>query len=384
MARRILLVLLAILACAAAPAWSQGRKVVGEWDYVYYNNDGKPTGAGIVQLLREGDAHKLRFTAQTDLHVCLRRDLPAKVAKEGGKTVVTAPSELHSCPSFRLVLNPDGTGGVREMQAKSGEWRADGKDRSLRALRANAPAAGPGTQPVAAAGPRLRARALVIGNSAYASFGRLPNPRNDAEAIAAKLRSFGIETQVALDADRDAMAKALNDFATEAAASDVNILFYAGHGVQVDGTNYLVPVNLKAEGLSPAAIKLNTIALNTALEAMPARVRIVFLDACRDNPVGRQLVATRGGAVGLAPVTINTSGTLIAYSTRDGATAEDGKGKHSPYTSALLEHLGRPQDIAVVLRHVRESVMKATGNRQEPWEYGSLVGDQLVLAKLAR
>ena len=187
-----------------------------------------------------------------------------------------------------------------------------------------------------------------------------------------------------LDADRDALAKALNDYQTRAAGSDVNILFYAGHGVQVDGVNYLVPTNMRADGISAGYIKLTGISLNAALDYLPAKTRLVFLDACRDNPVSRSLAGSRGGGSGLAPVAVTNSGTLIAYATKDGATAEDGQGKHSPYTAALLEHLNRPQDIAVVLRHVRQSVMKATSNRQEPWEYGSLVGDQLVLAKLAK
>jgi uncharacterized caspase-like protein len=117
---------------------------------------------------------------------------------------------------------------------------------------------------------------------------------------------------------------------------------------------------------------------------MPSATRLVFLDACRDNPASRSLTTSRGGGVvGLAPVS-TSSGTLIAYATKDGATAEDGQGRHSPYTTALLEHLGRPDDIAVVLRRVRQTVMKLTSNRQEPWEYGSLVGDQLVLSQTAK
>lgn len=232
--------------------------------------------------------------------------------------------------------------------------------------------------------PRATARALVIGNGAYSSFGKLPNPRNDATAVAAKLRSFGIEVDLVVDADREKLINALAAYAFKAAKADVNILFYAGHGVQVDGVNYIIPTNMRAEGITAGYIKLTGIALHDALEYLPAKTRIVFLDACRDNPVTRSLAGRRGGSsAGLAPVSV-ASGTLIAYATRDGSAAEDGAGANSPYTAALLANLDTPQDISLVLRHVRQMVMRSTGGRQEPWEYGSLVGDQLVLSRMAR
>jgi hypothetical protein len=232
--------------------------------------------------------------------------------------------------------------------------------------------------------PHLTARALVIGNSGYTSFPALPNPRNDARDIAEKLRSFNIDVDLVVDADRDTLIRALNDYSARAVGRDVNILFYAGHGVQVDGVNYLVPTNMRGEATSAGYIKLAGIALNAALEYLPAKTRLVFLDACRDNPVSRGLVATRGGAaVGLAPVAA-PGGTLIAYSTKDGATAEDGFGANSPYSAALLQHLDSAQDISLVLRQVRQTVMRTTSNRQEPWEYGSLVGEQLVLSQMSK
>ena len=236
----------------------------------------------------------------------------------------------------------------------------------------------------AAPGQRLNVRALVIGNSSYQYFGRLNNPANDARAMAQKLSSLGVKVDLVLDADRDGMVKALNEYSQRAAGTDVNILFYAGHGVQVDGVNYLVPVNMRADGVSAGYVKLSGISLNATLDYLPAKARIVFLDACRDNPVSRSLLATRSSAaVGLAPVAA-TSGTLIAYATRDGSTAEDGTGRNSPYTTALLQHLDLPMDIGIVLRQVRQTVMGMTSNRQEPWEYGSLLGGELVLSKMAR
>jgi uncharacterized caspase-like protein len=231
---------------------------------------------------------------------------------------------------------------------------------------------------------RLGARALVIGNGAYQHLGRLPNPRHDAVDIATKLRSFGIEVDLVLDADRNALVKALNDHQRKAEGLDVNILYYAGHGLQVGGVNYIAPVDMLADGISSGYVRLNAVALADTLEYLPARTRLVFLDACRDNPASRSLLATRSVvAPGLAPMAA-TSGTLISYATRDGAVAEDGRGRNSPYTAALLKHLDAHEDIAVVLRRVRQTVMQATGNRQEPWEYGSLIGDRLVLPLLAR
>jgi len=242
-------------------------------------------------------------------------------------------------------------------------------------------------QPPAAArpsAPRLRARALVVGNGAYGSLGTLGNPRNDANAIAEMLRNFGVEVDLMLDAGRSALVQALADFQTRAAGYDVNILFYAGHGLQISGINYLVPVDLPAAGATVGSVKLNAVSLNDVLEYLSAPTRLVFLDACRDNPLSRSLMASRSAvSVGLAPVN-TTSGTLVAYATKDGSTAEDGGGRNSPYTTALLQHLDAEEDIAVVLRRVRQAVLKATSNRQEPWEYGSLVGDQLVLSRISR
>jgi hypothetical protein len=231
---------------------------------------------------------------------------------------------------------------------------------------------------------KLTARALVIGNGAYTHFGRLANARNDAQDIADKLRSFGIEVDLVLDADRDKLVKALNDYAERAVGKDVNLLFYAGHGVQIEGVNYIIPTSMRADGVSAGYVKLNGVALNAVMDYMPAKTRLIFLDACRDNPASRSMVASRSSAgVGLAAVTAAT-GTLIAYATKEGAVAADGLGKNSPYTTALLRHLDAPLDIGIILRRVRQTVLQLTSNGQEPWEYGSLVGDQLILSQMAR
>jgi hypothetical protein len=239
-------------------------------------------------------------------------------------------------------------------------------------------------QGVPPAGPKLTSIALVIGNSNYSAFSKLPNPRNDARAIAKKLRSFGIDVDLILDADRGALVNALNTYQAKAAGRDVNIFFYAGHGVQVNGVNYLIPTDMRADGISAGYVKLNGVSVNDAMDYLPAKTRLVFLDACRDNPASRSLVASRSIAVpGLAPINA-PSGTLISYATKDGTIAEDGNGANSPFTTALLEYLDARQDISIVLRKVRQRVLELTSGQQEPWEYGSLTGDQLIISTMLR
>lgn len=258
--------------------------------------------------------------------------------------------------------------------------------REIDSLRAEMTRPRPATEggTAAPARPAQRARALVIGNSRYQQLGTLANPKRDAEAIAAKLQSFGIAVDLHLDVDRQRLVRALAAFQAGAAGYDINLLFYAGHGLQVGGINYIVPVDMQTEGATVGTVKLNGVSLDDALDYLPAPTRVVFLDACRDNPIARSLRSTRSGTgTGLAPVS-SVSGTLLSYATRDGATAEDGAGGNSPYTTALLQHLDREEDIALVLRRVRQAVLQATSQRQEPWEYGSLVGEQLVLSRLGR
>lgn len=222
------------------------------------------------------------------------------------------------------------------------------------------------------------AHALVIGNGSYAGSSKLINPTNDAKAISVKLRSLGFTVTELLDTDRRKLVATLSQFSKSAANADITLLFYAGHGVQIMGTNYMLPVDLNLNDLTQAP--LDGISLNDVVsQYLPGKTKLVFLDACRDNPLMQ--VASRSVSRGLAPINVS-EGTLISYATKDGQVAQDGDGKNSPFTSALLEHLSDPDDIAVVLRKVREKVMRATGGKQQPWEYGSLTGGELVLAKI--
>jgi hypothetical protein len=233
--------------------------------------------------------------------------------------------------------------------------------------------------PKPAAASVRNAHALVIGNAAYPGSGRLDNPVNDANAISQKLRSMGFTVTMVTDANRQRLVQAMAQFRRSAASADLSLLFYSGHGVQIFGTNYILPTDVDQTDTAQATIQ--GVRLNEVIgNFMPGKTKIVFLDACRDNPLQR--TGDRSVTKGLAPISV-AEGTLISYATKDGQTAADGVGsKNSPFTQALLEHLSDPQDIGVVLRKVREKVMRATGGKQQPWEYGSLTGGELVLSKI--
>ena len=234
--------------------------------------------------------------------------------------------------------------------------------------------------PVQVASPK-NPHALIIGNAAYPGSSRLDNPINDAKAIEQKLRSMGFIVTVVTDANRQRLVQAMSQFRKTASNADLSLLFYSGHGVQIFGTNYILPIDVDQSDVAQATIQ--GVSLNSVVENfLPGKTKIVFLDACRDNPLQRS--SDRSVSKGLAPISV-AQGTLIAYATKDGQTASDGVGqKNSPFTKALLEHLSDPQDIAVILRKVREKVMTATGGKQQPWEYGSLTGGELVLSGLKK
>ncbi len=225
--------------------------------------------------------------------------------------------------------------------------------------------------------------ALVIGNSAYQSVTPLPNPANDARAVAEKLARLGFDVTPVIDGDKRTMDQALRAFGRRAAAADVAMVFYAGHGVQVDGHNYLVPVDAHApQQTQDLRYDFVDVAAITDELAGARRLRIVVLDACRDNPIATQLSRSLGrslgGARGLA-APADMDNTLIAYATAADATAADGDGAHSPFTSALLAHIGDPGlDIRLMFGRVRDEVRRATANRQNPFVYVSLGGDSFV------
>ena len=232
--------------------------------------------------------------------------------------------------------------------------------------------------------------ALVIGNSKYVNAIALPNPANDAHLIASTLRNAGFEVIEGVDQDNAGMHGLINKFTEESYNADLAVIFYAGHGMQVDGKNYLIPVD--AELTSPAYLKTRTVQIDEFMAALPAdpAVGIIILDACRDNPLARTLAAalpkSRSLGAGLAPVDakadgMGSGGVLIAYATDPGAIAFDGNGVDSPYSLALAKHLTEPGvEIQSALTRVRGDVTEATQGRQRPWHNASL-GREVFLGK---
>jgi formylglycine-generating enzyme required for sulfatase activity len=225
----------------------------------------------------------------------------------------------------------------------------------------------------ALAEPRL---ALIIGNSNYAGdLGKLPNPANDATLMAATLSKLGFKVTRLVDADQKQMKRAISDFGSALAAAGpdaAGLFFYAGHGVQVAGENYLIP--LRAEIAKEADVEIEAVPANWVLKQMEFAgnsLNILILDACRNNPLSRSVrAATRGLARMDAP-----KGSFIAYSTAPGETAADGAGKNSPYTAALAKAMLAPGvAIEETFRNARVDVLKATGEQQIPWESSSLTG----------
>lgn len=225
------------------------------------------------------------------------------------------------------------------------------------------------------AGARL---ALVIGNSQYQSVPALDNPANDAADLAQALRGVGFEVIEERDATREAMAKAVRDFSEKLRGADVALLFYAGHGLQMNGENYLLPVDARIE--SAADVRFNTINLNDIQQEMEGtgRANIIILDACRNNPFIEKLA--RGGRAlatrGLGRVEATGEGSLIVFSTQPDNVALDGAGRNSPFTAALLKHVATPGlEVRQMISRVRGDVLQATERKQTPWDSSSLVGD---------
>ena len=225
--------------------------------------------------------------------------------------------------------------------------------------------------------------ALVLGNSAYQNVAPLANPVNDSAKIAATLKDAGFDV---VDSRRDLPAaetrRALRDFAERARDADIAVVYYAGHGIEVDGANYLIPVDARLErdtDVYDEGLSLDRILI--AIE--PAKkLRLVILDACRDNPFARTMKRTASRAIGqgLAKVEPTSPNVLIAYSAKAGSTAADGDGKNSPFTAALSHHLTKPGlDVRRAFGFVRDEVLKTTNNRQEPFVYGSLGGEDVPL-----
>jgi tetratricopeptide (TPR) repeat protein len=239
----------------------------------------------------------------------------------------------------------------------------------------------------------VRRVALVIGNGAYAHVTALPNPPNDAHAIAGSLRDIGFIVSEGIDLDRTAMQAMTRDFLRDAVRAQIALVYYAGHGVQIDGRNYLVPVDVQLQAgsnLTDAMIDMDTI-----LAGLDDQVRtnILIFDACRNNPTARKVASTEpnraieAGSGLAAPATPGSgatlgAGTLIAFATAPGQVALDGQGANSPFSAALSRHIGTAGiEVQQMLTRVRAEVVAATKNKQVPWSNSSLLGEVYLTEK---
>lgn len=218
--------------------------------------------------------------------------------------------------------------------------------------------------------------ALVIGNGTYEDAGTLPNPVNDALDMAAKLRQVGFEVVEGHDLGKRDLERRIGEFSDALDGAAVGLFFYAGHGLQVDGRNFIVPVDARLD--QPVKLRLEAVQIDEILDIMEQQTKtsLVFLDACRNNPFARSLgKVTRSAASlqGLAQFD-STRGSFIAFSTAPGAVAMDGSGRNSPFASALIRHMAAPgQSINDMMIAVRRDVVSETRGSQRPWEQGSLL-----------
>ena len=229
------------------------------------------------------------------------------------------------------------------------------------------------------AGAEPRRVALVIGNAAYKHAPELANPRNDAAAMAAALKALDFEVLDGADLDKQAIDRIVRDFSVKLSGAEAGVFFYAGHGLQVGGVNYLMPID--AELSTAAALDWEMVRLDLIQRTMEREVatNVLFLDACRDNPLARNLalaMGTRSGDIGRGLAAADAGvGTLISFSTQPGNVALDGSGRNSPYADALVRHLATEgEDLSAMLIDVRLDVMASTARKQVPWEHSALTG----------
>ena len=226
--------------------------------------------------------------------------------------------------------------------------------------------------------------ALVIGNASYGHHPKLPNVPNDAAAMAALFKAAKFDAvEVKENLGVAELRKTLREFSTLAVGADMAVVYFAGHGIELDRTNYLIPVDAKLN--ADIDVEDETVSLDRVVQLLePAkRLQLVILDACRENPFAgsiKRAVATRAIGRGLGRIEPATSNTLIAFATKANAVADDGKGANSPFTAALVKHLATPGlDVILALRRVRDEVLASTGNKQEPYFAGTLGGSTLAL-----
>jgi len=229
--------------------------------------------------------------------------------------------------------------------------------------------------------------ALVVGNSDYAHAGILPNPVNDARAIAAALRRLGFAVTDHYDLTREKMGRALKDFGDRVEGAEWAVVFFAGHGLEINGTPYLVPIDAELKRDSHVVDEALSLSQVQAKLDAASKLGLVILDACRNNPFVSRMVRTGGASrsIGRGLSLIEPEGNvMVAYAAKHGTTAEDGSGRHSPFTEALLANIEEPGlEINFLFRKVRDQVREKTAKKQEPFLYGSLGSEQLYFKAAA-
>lgn len=224
--------------------------------------------------------------------------------------------------------------------------------------------------------------ALVIGNGAYVNAATLTNPANDARLMSDRLKALGFQVITGIDVTKAAFDQKVREFAKTLTTADTAVLFYAGHGLQVAGVNYLLPIDAKLD--SERDLHFEATPIDVILQQMELdrenKTNIVFLDACRDNPLSRSLARSMGTrSVGLGRGLAQTNsgvGTFISYSTQPGNVALDGSEANSPFTTALAKYIGEVgRPITSVMTNVRKDVIATTGGKQVPWDNSALTGD---------
>jgi Caspase domain len=227
--------------------------------------------------------------------------------------------------------------------------------------------------------PKVRL-ALVVGDSAYANLTKLTNPERDARAIADVLTKMGFRVRLVTNASEQDTRREVRRFAGETEKADIALVYYAGHGAQVNGENFILPVDMDIPR-TEADIQLTGLKVDDLVNSLKAKTKVVFLDACRDNPaLFKNLIKGRGAhPTGLAPAVASNfsqtdpgGGVFIAYATDAGTVALDGKGEHRPFTEALLRNIGKPLSIDDLFSLVTREVRLVTKNAQRPYKYASL------------
>jgi hypothetical protein len=225
--------------------------------------------------------------------------------------------------------------------------------------------------------------ALVIGNGAYQNVPALANPPHDGTDIATAFQRLGYSVRLVTDANYDDMRRAIRDFTPKASDAEIAVVFFAGHGMEVGGENWLIPVD--AELTSDLATEQEAVSLRTVMlmVSTASKLGLVVLDACRNNPFLAKMkrsVTARAVTRGLSAVE-PANNVLVAYAAKDGTTAADGRGRNSPFTTALLRHLETPGlEVTFLFRNVRDDVIAATRSEQQPFTYGSLSKEAIYLA----